>query len=266
MALLLPAGDAAADNAAAMGQAGMVLLHLLGGDEFHGGVVVGEVVGHGLDGRFNGGLVGALLGHHIAVTGMLFPGGQFGIFALADPLQGLRYGNGVLTGVGHAGNPADGVGMALAYALAPEGIVLALGQNGRGIETVDREQARVPAQGDHSHMAAGLGGSVHGGEVGRDVGMGVKAVDDMKLLGQGRGHGGQVRGGAAAENQNVHLVLPAEDVVQRCHGDAGGADGQGSRVAAGKYHSQIHVCVLGDGAFHAPGQIAIANNADSSHM
>ena len=266
MALLLPAGDAAADDAAAVGQAGVVLLHLLGGDELHGGVVVGEVVGHGLDGRLNGSLVGALLGHHIAVAGVLFPGGQLGILALADPLQRFRHGNGVLPGVGHAGNPADGVGMALAHALAPEGVVLALGQNGRGIETVDGEQAGVPAQGDHGHVAALLGGGVHGGEVGRDVGMGVKAVDDVELLGQGRGHGGQVCGGAAAENQNVHLVLPAEDVVQRRHGDAGGADGQGSRVAAGEHHSQFHVRVLGDGALHAPGQIAIANNADSSHM
>ncbi|MOA54041.1 hypothetical protein D3C78_1775950 [compost metagenome] len=60
---------------------------------------------------------------------MLLAGRQFRIFAVAHSFNRSLARNGVLHARFNAGNPADSIGMALAYAFAPEGIFLALRQN-----------------------------------------------------------------------------------------------------------------------------------------
>ena len=89
------------------------------------GLIIGKVVGHGLD--FPGDPIPVCpgLGHHIAVPPVLFSGGKLRFATLAHSLQGLFHGHGILPGIQNTGDPADGIGMALAHALAPEGIPVA---------------------------------------------------------------------------------------------------------------------------------------------
>ena len=101
-----------------------------------GGVVIGEVVGHGFDGIFDFGCVCAVLKHNVALAGMLFARGQRRIFAGAHRGEGFIHGDGVLLGVFDAGNAADGVRMTLTDALAPEGVVVSGGQNGACVQAV----------------------------------------------------------------------------------------------------------------------------------
>ena len=242
----------------------MVPVQLLLGDEVDNGVVLVKVVGHGLDVVFDLSLVCPFLGHHKALPQVLLAGGELRLAAAAHRVHGGLNGDGVLLGVGHPFHPADGVGMALADPLAPEGVVRALGQDGPGIQPVEGEQARVPAAGDHRHLAAGLGAVVHGGEVLGNAGVGVKAVNHMEVPGILRGLHRQVGGAAAAEDEHIHLVLVLQRLAGGVDRNPFGQDGDGFRVPAGEYRGQNHVRVLTNGALDPPAQVAVAHDTNSN--
>ncbi len=243
----------------------MIGTHFLHGDELHGGVVIGKIIGHGLNSVLDGCLVGTLLGHHIAITGVLFPGSQIGGLAAANPIHGLRHRNRVLPAVQNAGNPANRVGMALADALAPEGIVLALGQDGGGIQPVHREQTRIPAHRDERNVTAFGCRPIHRREMGRNRRMGIERVNHVEVTGNSRGHLGQIRGAAAAENHYINLILPCRHVLQGQNRHVRGHNLHSGRIPAGENRSQSHIRILADGALHAPGQVAVTNDSDIYH-
>ena len=60
---------------------------------------------------------------------MHLPRGELGLLTLTDARHGALHGNRILSRIQHARNAAHRIGVALAHALAPEGIVLALRQN-----------------------------------------------------------------------------------------------------------------------------------------
>ena len=68
----------------------------------NGGVIIGEIVGHGLDIMLYLSEVCALLGYYKAFSCVLFTGGQFGIFAVSYSLESGFNGNGVLLAVLYA--------------------------------------------------------------------------------------------------------------------------------------------------------------------
>ena len=119
-----------------MGDAAVIALQLLHGDEVHGGIVIGKVVGHGFDLVFHAGGISTVLEHHKTLAGVLLAGGKLRAAAGAHGIQRGVDGNGVLARVSHALDAADSVGMALADSLAPEGVILSGGQHGAGIHAV----------------------------------------------------------------------------------------------------------------------------------
>ena len=262
----LLSGLAGVNDAAAMGQTAVLLLHLLGGNEGHSGVIVREIVGHGLDFLLDAGLVGALSGDDVALAGVLLAGGQLRILAGAHAGDRFRYRHSVLAGIHHALDPADGVGVALAHAAAPEGIGFAARQDGGGVEAVQGEHARIPAAGNETKLARGGCSLVDIGEVLRDVGVGVKGVDHIvegRILGS---HGRKVRGGTAADDEDIQVLLTALENFGALHRHAGGVYFEGGRVPTGVDGRQGHVLISRDGRFHAAAKVAIAKNACFDHL
>ena len=196
---------------------------------------------------------------------MLFTGGQLGVLTAADPIHRLRHRNGILTAIQHTGDPTHRIGVTLTDTLTPEGIVLTLGQNGRGIQPVQREQAGIPANRDKCHISTCGSSSIHSSEMLGDFCMGVKAVDDIEAFCKLRCHFGQIRGAAAAEDHHIDPVLPVFRLAQSQHRHIRSHDFHRSRIPTGEYRLQLHIRVLTDGAFHALGKIAIANDTDFDH-
>lgn len=133
--LLTFSGFAGADNKSTMGKAAVITLEFFLADEVYGGIVIAEVVGHGLDFILNLCGIGAIFKDYEAFAGVLLAGGKLGIGSASDSFQGSIYGNRVLFGVLYAGNPANRVGMALTDALAPESIVFPVRQYGAAIDS-----------------------------------------------------------------------------------------------------------------------------------
>ena len=75
----------------------MVALQLFLGDKVYGGLVLVEVVGHGLDLVLDASQICAFLRNNEALTGVLVAGGQLGILASANNLNRRLYRAGVLT-------------------------------------------------------------------------------------------------------------------------------------------------------------------------
>ena len=98
--------------------------------------------------------------------------------------------------------------MSLADALSPEGVVLAFRQDGPTVEPVDGEQTGIPAYRDHRDMISFPGSSIYCGVMGGDISVIIKTVDYIEFPGNSRSHDRQVGGTAAAEDQNIQLVLP----------------------------------------------------------
>ena len=114
----------------------MILLQLFLTDEVNGGIVLVKIIGHGFDLFFDSGRIRPFFQYHKTLSRMFLPGGKLRVFSVSHRFQRAFHRNGILSGILHARNPADGVGMALAYALAPECIIVSLRKNGIGIHSV----------------------------------------------------------------------------------------------------------------------------------
>ena len=132
----LPSGNAASQHESPMRNPAVIPPHFFLADKVNGGIVICKIIGHGLDGFFHLGCIGALLQYHKALPGVLLTGGQFRVFSGPYGFQGLFHRNGVLFGVLYTRNPAHGVGVSLADAPSPKGVVFSFRQNGVCIHAV----------------------------------------------------------------------------------------------------------------------------------
>ena len=159
----------------------MIPFHFLCTDKVHRGVIVGKIIRHGLDFFFDTLFIRAFLKHHKAFSRMLLSGRQIRILSRPDTVQRFLHRDGILPGIGHTFNSADSIGMPLADALPPEGIILSLRKDGVGIQTVQRKHSRIPAAGYDSHFSALFRFRVHSGEMLRYLRMGIKTVYHMEI-------------------------------------------------------------------------------------
>ena len=196
-----------------------------------------------------------------ASASALLAGGELGILAGTHSLDCGIDGNGVLLRIGDAGNAADRIGMTLAYALAPEGVVGAIRQEAVAHHAVQAEQARVPTAADQRQLAAFAGSRVDGGEVSGDVRVVVEAVDHVVLACICGGHLGQVGRAAAAQDQDIDAVNASIQIGSRANRNALGCDLKVFGVAAGEHADQFHVGILGNRHFHTTAQVAVAQDA-----
>ena len=249
--------NAGTDYAAAVGQALVIFVQFFLADEMHRRVVFIKIVGHGLNFLLNLSGVSTFFENHIALTGMFFPRGEFRIFTGTHSSQRLFYRHRVLTGIGYAFNAADGIRMALRYAAAPEGVILAVRQDGVAVYTGKGEQARVPAYGNDAYMPRFLGSLVHIGKMLGNARMGIEAVHHVKEFGIMRRLHGQVSSAAAAENHDINFIFPFFYIADINHGNAGRFYRQKCGVTAGKYRCQFQIIIGLYRAFHATAQITI---------
>lgn len=108
-----------------------------------------------------------------------------------------------------------------------------------------------------------LGGGVQGGEVVRDVGMGVEGVDGVEVPGQGRALLGQVGRRAAAQDQDVDVLGVRRRVGERQHRNIRGQDRKARGVAAGEHRGKGHVRLLAERQLHAAAEVAVSADADA---
>ena len=194
---------------------------------------------------------------------MLLTRGELGIRAGAHGIHGGFHGHSVLAGITHALHAADGIGMALRNATAPERVVLALRQDALGVEAIEREHAGIPAHGNDAHSTRRTGSGVHSGKMGGNLGVGVEAVHHVEHGGEGRSLLGEVSGTAAAKDHDIDLALPAFDIIERADRHAFGQDLHRSGIAAGKNSHKLLIGIGGNGEFNTTAEVAITNNADS---
>ena len=265
LVLAVQARRAGAEHDAAVRDARMVAVKLLLADKVHGRVVVREIVRHRDDRLFDGGKVRALLRDDKALARVLLARRKLRVFTGADALERALDRDRVLARVLHAGDAADRVGVALAHALAPERVVAAVRQDGLAVKAVQREHARIPADRDHTELAALFARRVDGVKVLRDLRVRVEAVDHVEILRELRGLLRQVVRAAAAEDHDVDLVRHARGVRHRVDRRAGLCL-QRFGAAARENADELHILCTGQRAFHAAAEISVSCNADSNHF
>ena len=201
----------------------------------HSRVVVREIVRHGLDLFFYLCRIRAFLKDDEALSCVFLSCGKLRVLPISHSLKRRVHRDGVLLRILHARHSADGVGMSLTYALAPEGIVLAVRKDGVGIQSVEGEHSRIPTHGDDADMTAFLCGRVYIRVVLRDLCVSVKTVDHVEHAGKLRRLLRQVSGASAAEDENVDLILPLIRVLDPAYRDSFCEDIYRLRIPAGKY-------------------------------
>ena len=188
---------------------------------------------------------------------MLLARGELWVLAGASGLDGRRNRDGVLTGINNTRDTTDGVGVALAYAAAPEGVVRAVGQRGAGIQAGEREEAWIPTAADDADGAGLTGRGVHVGKVSGDVGVRVKAVHHGEELGQLWGLLGQVGGAAAADDDDVNLIGHLGHLAPGIHGRVS-CDLHACGVATGEDGNKVHVGGVSDGGLYTATKVAVS--------
>ena len=261
--LFVDAGHTAADDAPAMGKAGVILFHFISSDKMHRCVVFIKIIGHRLYLTLDAGEVRAFLRNDETLPGVFLAGRQLGILTLPDALHSCIYRNGILACVNNALDPAHRVGMALADALSPEGVVPAFGQNAVHIQAVQREHPWIPAAGDQTDLTALFRRSVDISEMDRNIGMGIEAVHHIEHLGIFRCLDGKVGGAAAADHKDVYTVLHVSRSILGENRNTGCTNADRSRIPAGKYCRQLQIVVLHDRALNTLCKISITEDSDS---
>ena len=241
----------------------MVTLHLLSADEVHRGIILIKIVGHGLDLFLDSGKIRALLGHHKALSGVFFSGGQLRILSRAHFSKRIFHRNGVLSGIRNAFDSSDSIGMSLADALAPEGVILTAGKDRVGIQAVQGKHAGIPAAGNDPHLTALLRCFIHRREMLRDLRMGIKAVDYIEILNKFRGLHRKIRSASSAENHHIDFILHPRRFFHTADLYALRQNGNCPRITSGEHCCKFHVRILLNGAFHALSQVSIAQDTNS---
>ena len=249
--------NAAANHTATMRQPLVIFVQFFLTDEMHRRIVIGKIIRHGLDFLLHLGSIRTIFQHHIAFTRMLFPRGKLRIFTSTHSSQSLFHRHRVLAGIGYTLNAADCIRMPLRNAAAPERIIPAVRQNRIAVHAGQREQPRVPAHRNNTHMAIFLGGLIHICKMLRNPRMRIKAVHHVEHFGIMRRLYRQIRCTATAENHDINLIFPFFHIADIDHRHAGSLDGKQRRVTAGKHRHQFQIIIGLYRAFHAPAQIAI---------
>ena len=152
--------------------------------------------------------------------------------------------------------------MTLAYALAPEGVILAVGENCRCVKAIEREHTWVPAHRYHSDLAAIFCGVIHSVKMRGYFCVSIKAVYDVKERSECGSLLRKVCCRATAEYHNVyhsdeffHVGYMADrsvlSVYFKCFW-----------VAAGKDCNKLHIAVLANCKLNTTTEISISENSN----
>ena len=205
--LIIPACFAGTDNKSTVRDPAVITFQFFFCDEVYCSIVLIEVVRHSLDLVLDTCKVCAFLSYYEALSGVFLSCCKFRIFSVSYSFQCCFYRDGVLFAVFDSVDPADRIGMSLAYTLAPECIIFTVGKDCICIQSVQGEHSRVPAHGDDSYMAALGSCLVYVCKMLRNSCMSVKAVYDIEPLCIFRCLLRKVCCTSSAEDQNIDLVF-----------------------------------------------------------
>ena len=127
--LIIPSGRSTTNHETAMRNSLVDTIKLFLGNKRYSGIIVCKVVRHFLDFLLDSGKICSLLRYHEALSGMLLTGGKLRCLSVTDLLKCFRNRNGILSCINYAVNSTNGIGMTLAYTLAPECIVISFRKN-----------------------------------------------------------------------------------------------------------------------------------------
>src|SRR5699024_2899095 len=151
--------------------------------------------------------------------------------------------------------------MPLAEALAPEGVCLAIGQDGFGPHPVNGKQARIPAGRDQCRGAALAGRLVNTLEVFGDACVVIVAVYRAEAGGQVRPLLGKVVARAPAQDEDVKAIAPGVNGVQGMNRYGVVNQFNLRSRPSGKNSSKLHIIGFGNGRLCACSEVAIPDNA-----
>ena len=134
--LAVPAGLTAAQHKAAVRDTAVLLVQFFLADEMYCGIVIREIVRHGLDLFLYLCGVCSFLQDNKALSGMFLTGGELRILSVSHCVKSSLHRNGVLFRIFDAFHSPDSVRMSLADTFSPESIVIAFRQDSVGIETI----------------------------------------------------------------------------------------------------------------------------------
>ena len=263
LVLIADAGPAAAENEAAVRHAAVIALEFLLADEMDRRVIIGKIVGHFNDLLLNSRCICAVFKNDKAFSCVLLPCCQLRGLTAADGLEGCVNRDRVLFGVFDAGDAADRIGVSLGDTLAPEGVILSVGEDRVCISARQGEQARIPSAGDQGDMAGRRSSGVDIGEMLGNARVSIKAVDDVEQGSVLRCLYRKIRCTAAADDGDIDLVLPRLQISGAHDRDSLCQDLNGSGISAREYSGKLHVLCLSESDLDAFSQIAISDNTDS---
>ena len=198
----------------------MVAIELLLADEVHGNVIFVEVVWHFHDLLGYLGRVSALFQNNPTLTRMLFARSKLGIRARTNRFQRLGNGNGVLTSIGNARNATKRIGMPLRNAATPESVVGTFWQDAVCVQTVQGEQARIPAARNQGSFASALSCLINVGKMGGNLRMGIEGIYHIVQSSVLRRLFRQIGCAAAAQDQNINIFIARLKIRSRANCNA----------------------------------------------
>ena len=157
--------------------------------------------------------------------------------------------------------------MALAYALAPEGVRRTAGKNCARVNSVEREHAGIPSAGNDADLTCLFRSRIYIREMLRNMSVCVKAVDDIVkgcVLGSLYG---QVCRAAAAKDQYIHRNFLLDQRILAVYFDAGCLDRKTRGITACKDTDQLHIRIVADRLLNASAKVSVTENSYSnSHV
>ena len=197
-----------AENETAMRQPLVVPTKFFFRNEMNHGMIVGEIVRHRLNLFFHICRVSAIFQNDETFTDMFLSCGKLRIFPVPYGTHGAFHGAGILLGVLHAFNAADGIGMPLRNAFSPESVIFPVGKNHIPIKPRERKKSRIPADGNNGNLSIFFCRPIDSGKMGGHLSMGIKRIYHVEHFRIERCLLRQVSSASPAEEKYVNLIFP----------------------------------------------------------
>ena len=202
-------------------------------------------------------IVRTIFYYYVALSGVLLSCGKRRVASASYCFECTLYGYGILSCVNYAFNSSDSVGVSLTYALAPESIGCAAGQNALCVNSVEREHTGVPTAADKRELAVFFSGFVYIGKMLRDVCVRIETVDYVEILCNSGSLYGQIRSRTAAEYEYVYIVFVFCDIVGFIYLYTLGERLNTLGISSRKYCRQSGIGIVCDCALYSLAEIAV---------
>ena len=198
----------------------MVRLHLILRYKVNRGIVLIEVVWHGLNLILDCCLICALLSYNKYFTCMLVPCSQLWVLTGTNSLKCCINRDCILTSILNTCNTTNCIRVTLGYTLAPECVILTIWQNCITIDTSQREHSRIPTTRDDSYLTSGTCRSIYISEMLWNTCVSIEGINYVKQLCILWCLLWKVCCRTTTENHHVNLICPISYLIHTYNWDA----------------------------------------------